>query len=81
MCCFVSCISRDITHGASGSPPPPPPLPNELPQPQFEEDDVMPQPEEDPYAATGPEMYTISVPENYLEKGREFLYSQCLHVN
>ncbi|XP_045208031.2 abl interactor 2-like isoform X2 [Mercenaria mercenaria] len=44
-----------------GSPPPPPP-------PQFvDEEEPMPL-EEDPYAATGPEMFTVVVPDTYLEK-------------
>ncbi|XP_060578833.1 abl interactor 2-like isoform X2 [Ruditapes philippinarum] len=41
-----------------------------LPPPQFDDDqDVMPMAhEEDPYAATGPDMFTTVVPEAYVEK-------------
>ena len=49
----------------SASPPPPPP-------PQFNEDEEEPLPpmEEDPYAATGPDIFSTNwIPQEYLEKG------------
>lgn len=52
-------------YNISGSPPPPPP-------PQFDdEDEMMMAHEEDPYAATGPDMFAVSVPDNYIEKGEK----------
>lgn len=50
----------------SASPPPPPP-------PQFddEEEEPMPLMEEDPYAATGPDLLSTDwIPAEYLEKGK-----------
>ena len=60
----------------AGSPPPPPP-------PQFDdEEEGIPIPEEDPYAATGPDIFgTNLVPEHYIEKGEElYLYFNPLQA-
>lgn len=52
--------SHQLSFDEGMSPPPPPP--------QFDdEEDVMPH-EEDPYAATGPDMFAVNVPDHYLEK-------------
>ena len=53
------------------SPPPPPP-------PQFDDDEDEPLPpvEDDPYAATGPDLLAASwIPAEYLEKGINPLYT------